>query len=360
MRLVSAPDQARWGGRAGRPGRRAAGVAAAAAGLILVTGCHVPGFSSSNAAGPTASGTITVVASPQVADAPLYIGLKDGLFSKVGLTVHVVSAATVPQEVAALRNGHADVAFGDYADMFYAQEKSASLHLLAVADGYDAGPNVMEVLTLPNSPITTPAKLQGRTIGTDQPQGIPTTNAKTHKFQPYSMDTVATASVLGSDNVEPTKIHWDPMPTSGLIGALKDRQVSAILATEPTIYEAESQLGAVPVLDSCTGATANLPLDGYFTTSSYATKNAGVVAAFRGALAKAQAQAGMAAPLQTALTHSAGLNARAAAMVTLGTYPTTLSASNLQRVVDLMSTFGSLPLSEPLSVSSMVAKPNGS
>jgi NitT/TauT family transport system substrate-binding protein len=358
MRHVSAPDQARWGGRAGHPGRRAAGVAAAAAGLILVTGCHVPWFSSSNAAGPTASGTVTVVASPQVADAPLYIGLKDGLFSQAGLTVHVVSAATVPQEVAMLRDGHADVAFGDYADMFYAQEQSPSPGLLAVADGYDAGPNVMEVLTLPNSPITTPAKLQDRTIGTDQQQAMPTTNKKTGKFQPYSMDTVATASVLGSDNVDPTKIHWDPMPASGLIPALRQHQVSAILATEPIIYEAESQLGAVPVLDSCTGATANLPLDGYFTTSSYATKNASVVAAFRAALDKAQSQAAMAAPLQTALTHSAGLNARAAAMVTLGSYPTTLSASNLQRVGDLMFTFGSLP--EPIAVSSMVAKPNGS
>ena len=65
-----------------------------------------------------------------------------------------------------------------------------------------------------------------------------------------------------------------------------------------------------------------------------------MVAAFRAALAKAQAQAGMAAPLQTALTTSAGLKAQAAAMVTLGTYPTTLSAPNLQRVVDLMFTFG--------------------
>ena len=80
--------------------------------------------------------------------------------------------------------------------------------------------------------------------------------------------------MLASDNVDAAKIHWAPMPTSALIGALQHHQVGAILATEPTIYEAESQLGAVPVLDSCTGATANLPLDGYFTTSSYATKNA--------------------------------------------------------------------------------------
>jgi NitT/TauT family transport system substrate-binding protein len=332
-------------------------VAATAAGLILVTGCHVPGFSSSTAAGPTASGTITVAAAPGVPDAPLYIGLKEGLFSKVGLTVHVVSAPSVPVEVAALRKGTADIAFGDYANMFYAEEQRSAPHLLAVADGYDAGPNVMEVLTLPGSTIVTPTDLENKVIGTAQSQGIPTHNAK-NQSQPYSIDTVATWSVLTSDNVQVGRIAWDPMPASKLIGALQSHQVDAILATEPTIYEAESQLGAVPVLDACTGATANLPLDGYFTTSSYAKRNPQVVAAFAGALAKAQAQAGMAAPLETALTTSAGLEPQAAAMVTLGTYPTTLSAPNLQRVVNLMFNFGALP--KQFNVPSIVVKPNGS
>ena len=151
MRHVSAPDQAQRGGRNRRPGRHAAGVVAAAAGLILVTGCHVAGFSSAAAGGPTASGTVTVEAAPGVPDAPLYIGLRDGLFSKAGLTVHVVSATSVPKEVAALRSGTADIAFGDYANMFYAQEQKPSPDLLALADGYDAGPNVVEVLTLPGS-----------------------------------------------------------------------------------------------------------------------------------------------------------------------------------------------------------------
>jgi NitT/TauT family transport system substrate-binding protein len=332
-------------------------VAATAAGLILVTGCHVPGFSSSTAAGPTASGTVTVLAAPGVADAPLYIGLKDGLFSKVGLTVHVVSSPSVPAEVAALRKGTADIAFGDYANMFSAEEQSPAPHLLAVADGYDAGPNVMEVLTLPGSKIVTPTDLENKVIGTAQSQEIRPHNAK-GQSQPYSIDTVATWSVLTSDNVQVGTIAWDPMPASKLIGALQSRQVSAILATEPTIYQAESQLGAVPVLDACTGATANLPLDGYFTTKSYASRNSQVVAAFAGALAKAQAQAGMAAPLQTALTTSAGLEPQAAAMVTVGTYPTTLSAPNLQRVVNLMFDFGSLP--KKFNMQSIVVKPNGS
>jgi NitT/TauT family transport system substrate-binding protein len=353
MRHVFAPDQARWGGRMRRPGRRAAGgMAAAAAGLILVTGC-----SSSPPAGPTASGTVTVAAAPGVPDAPLYIGLRDGLFTKAGLTVHVVPASSVPQEVAALRNHTADIAFGDYANMFYAQEQKPAPDLLAVADGYDAGPNMVEVLTLPDSKIVTPKDLEFKVIGTAMAQGIPTHNAK-QQPQPYGIDTAATWSVLTSDNVHPGRITWDPMPASKLIGALKDGQVNAILATEPIIYAAESELGAVPVVDACTGATANLPLDGYFTTSSYATKNPQVVAAFRSALVKAQAEAAMAAPLQTVLTKSAGLKAQAAAMVTLGTYPTTTSAQNLQRVVGLMFNFGSLP--EQFSVRSIVVKPNGS
>jgi NitT/TauT family transport system substrate-binding protein len=358
MRHVFAADQARWGGRMRRPGRRAAGVmAAAAAGLILVTGCSFPGFSSSAAAGPTASGTVTVAAAPGVPDAPLYIGLRDGLFSKVGLTVHVVPSSSVPQAVAALRNHTADIAFGDYANMFYAQEQAPAPHLLAVADGYDAGPNMVEVLTLPGSKIVTPKDLEYKVIGTALAQGIPTHNAK-HQFQPYGIDTVATWSVLASDNVHVGRITWDPMPASKLIGALQAGQVNAILATEPTIYAAESELGAVPVVDACTGATSNLPLDGYFTTSSYATKNPQVVAAFRAALAKAQAQAAMAAPLQTVLTKSARLKPQAAAMVTLGTYPTTTSALNLQRVVNLMYIFGSLP--KTIGVKSIVVKPNGS
>ncbi|SRR5579871_503223 len=357
MRHVSAPDQARWGGRARRPGRRVASAAATVAGLILVTGCQFPGFSSSAAAGPTASGTVTVVAAPGVPDAPLYIGLRDGLFSKAGLTVHVVSPSSVEQEVAALRNHTADIAFGDYANMFYAEEQKPLPHLLAVADGYDAGPNVVEVLTMPGSSITVPRDLENKVIGTAAGQAIPTQNGA-GQSQPYSIDTVATWSVLASDNVKVRTITWDPLPANKLIGALRSHQVDAILATEPTIYEAESQLGAVPVVDSCTGATANLPLDGYFTTKSYASKNAQVVAAFKGALAKAQAQAAMAAPLQTALTKSAGLKAQAAAMVTLGTYPTTTSALNLQRVVNLMFTFGSLP--DTFNVQSIVVKPNGS
>jgi NitT/TauT family transport system substrate-binding protein len=358
MSLVSALDQARWSLQARRTRRRAAAAAATAAGLLLVTGCHVPLTSGSSAAGPAASGTVTVVAPPGVADAPLYIGIKDGFFSSVGLHVRVVPSPSVKAALAALRSGHANVAFGDYADMFYAQEQKPphqpAPHLLVIADGYDAGPNVVEILTLPGTNITSPSALPGERIGTAAAQEMPVKGPGPQGGpRPFSTETVAAWSVLTGENVDPSKIRWIPTRSS-LLTALETHQVDAILATEPTIFEAESKLGAVPVLDAATGATANLPLAGYFTNSTYASQHADVVTAFRAALERAQAEGTMAAPVQSTLTKEAGLNPQAAALVTVGEYPTTLSALNMQRVADLMFSFNALP--NPLTVSSMVAK----
>ena len=139
--------------------------------------------------------------------------------------------------------------------------------LLAVADGYDAAPGVVEVLSLPGSGIYTPQDLANKVIGTAAPQGI-----RTSKDVPYSIATVATESVLQNDGVDtdpngPGKVTFKAMPAQDLVNALAKHQVDAILVTEPYIYEAETRLGAVEVLDSCSGATANLPLAGTSPTS---------------------------------------------------------------------------------------------
>jgi len=290
-----------------------------------------------------------------VADAPLYIGIKNGLFRQAGIHVRVLSAAgaTARSGVAALRSGQADIAFGDYADMFYAQQLKSSPDLRIVANGYDAAPRVIEVLTLPHSPITSPSDLTNKIIGTAEPQEMTFSNTR-----PYSLDTIATWSVLSSDNVDPTKVTWRPMPINQLISALRSGQVDAILATEPTIYAAESQLGAVPLLDSGTGATANLPLGGYFTDAAYAKAHAANLAAFRAALLKAQAEASNTTAVQGALMHFTGLTVQTASLVTLGTYPTGLQTPDLQRVASMMFNFNANPpnTTGTLIVSSMIAR----
>ena len=356
MRLVPASARARRDRRTASRARLFLGVTAVAV-LTVVAGCRVPGTAGGYSS-QHVSGTINVGAIPGVGDVPLYLALQSGAFRQTGLTVHVISYSSISSELRDLQAGKIQVAYGDYGNMFYAQAHALAaggkngLNMMIVADGYDAAPNTMEVLTLPNSGIVTPKNLQGKTIGTTEPQMMSMSNAG----QPYSLETVATQSVLTNDNVTLARVHWRPVGSSALLGALANHQVNAILATEPTIFQAESQLGAVPVVDSATGATANLPLDGYFALRSFASKNSAQLTAFRSALETGQSAASQQAPVRAALEHSVGLAMSDASLVTLGIYPTSMNASDLQRVVSLMFFFNAIPSvnGSQLSVQGMI------
>ena len=346
MKVVAAGRRPvrRWAsGRA----RIAAGCAAAA--VVLLAGCQLPG-SGSSAGSPQApaGSSITVASVRGVGNAPLYVAQQQGLFRQAGLAVHIHLYNSVKAELRALRNGVAGVAVGDYANFFYAQEQDREAPMVVLADGYDAGPNIMEVLVRPDSRIASPQDLQGKTIGTAQPQLIPHDPGG----KPYSLDTVAASSVLENDGVQPASVNWKPVPAGNLIGALRWGSVDAILVTEPEIFQAESQLGARSVLDACSGATVNLPLAGYFATASYAKQHREALVAFHAALMRAQASANQPAPLDNALTRSAGMSRETASLITVGVYPTSLKVASLQRVANLMSFYGALP--RPLDVPGMI------
>ena len=354
MRLVPIGGRTVDHRRTGRPVRALASMTALVAGLLTVAGCTA---SSSSTATPTfndASNVIRVAETPGVGDAPLFIAFQQGLFRQAGLQVRITNYGSARSELVALQHGQADVAFGDYADMFYAQAQSEAkgakngLNMVIVADGYDAVANTMEVLALPPTAhqpaVVTPQNLAHKTVGTASAGVMPTNVAGT----PYSLDTVATQSVLQNDNVSPSSISWRPLPPgapqAALLDQLRSHQVDAILATEPTIFEAESQLGAVPVLDACTGATSNLPLDGYFSTRTFANAHHSKLAVFRSVLYRAQALANnQSEPVRTTLEGSEGMSVEDASLLTIGQYPTTVSVNDLQRVISLMFAFSAIP-----------------
>ena len=293
---------------------------------------------------------ITVAAIRGVDDAPLYLAAdQNGAFAQAGLNVKIRSYSSVSQELKALQDGTVDVAAGDYVDFLYAQSVSRHGDLRIVADGYHAAPGVMEVLTSPKSTITTPQGLVGKRIGTPEPQGIPIQSGK-----PYSLETLATDAVLTNDNVHPQQITWDPMPAGDLINALADHKVDAVVLQEPYIYQAETRLGAVEVLDSCSGPTANLPISGYFAVNSFATAHTQALAEFRSALQQAQATAALQGPVRTVLSSGPGMTAQSASLVTIGAYPTSLDAASPERVESLMFNFEML--NATLNVQNMILR----
>ena len=318
--------------------------------VLCAAGCHVPGTGtpSGQAAGQAQGGEqITVAVVPGFENAPLQVGVRDGLFARHGLNVTVQTYQTLQQAYGALITGQAEVISGDYAGLLYMQARVGQAKLRLIADGYDATPGLMEVLTLPGSAVRVPQDLQGKVVATPPRELAPFSASA-----PYNVETLATESTLQSDGVSPSSVVWDAMAPSSMISALRDQRVSAIVATEPYILQAETDLGAIELLDACSGVTAGLPLSGYFTTASYARGNAAALQAFREALDQAKASAAQPGIAQSVLRTLPEMSSREASLVTIGQYPTFLSVGQVQRVADLM--YGTGMINTTLAVKNML------
>jgi NitT/TauT family transport system substrate-binding protein len=305
--------------------------------IVLATGCHVPWTSSGQAAG---SQQITVADVPDFANAPLQVAAKDGLFAENGVNVTVRTYQTLQQAYAAVASGQAEMISGDYAGLLYMQAHAADDQLRLIADGY-------EVLTLPGSAITAPQDLEGQAVGTP-----PTELAPYSSDAPYNSETLATEAVLQSDGVSPPSVRWEAMAPGSMISALRDHTVSAIVATQPYILQAETELGAVELLDACSGVTASLPLSGYFASAGFARGHAAALDGFRSALNAATAGTAQLGTVRTVLRTLPGISSREAALVTIGQYPTFLSVGQVQRVADLM--YGTGMITNTVSVKNLV------
>jgi len=172
--------------------------------------------------------------------------------------------------------------------------------------------------------------------------------------------------VLTSDNVQVGKIAWDPNGRPAkLIGALQSHQVERrILATEAHHLPGKrAKLGAVPVLDACHRRDRETcPLDGYFTTKSYARPElpGGWPDSFAGAPGpRRRPRPAWRQPLADRPDHERGAwSPGPPPWSPSAPTPTTLSAPNLQRVVKPdVRLRPRCPRSS--NVQSIVVKPNG-
>jgi NitT/TauT family transport system substrate-binding protein len=340
----------------GRARRRLLGAAMGLA-LLVATGCA----GSASAGGPV-SATITIGAVPGIDTAPLFLAWKADYFADAGLAnVRIQPFATQAAEMQALLKGQVQITASDYGTVFYTEAKNPGL-LRVLADGYDAGPSMVEIVTLPGSGIRSPADLAGKTIGVPAETILPglQTAASTN---PVSLQSAAAAEEL-KIFLGPAldSVNWWPMAQEEEVNGLSNAPggLQAALLTEPSIYDAASQLGAVEVLDAYSGSTAGLPLTGYVTESSWASHNAAAVADFQAAIARAQGQASLTGQVQQVLPATSDMTQEDAALSAIGTYPTTTSAVALDRVVRLLGGLGVIdPAKEP-SVAPMIIKPGSS
>lgn len=272
---------------------------------------------------------------PIVGAAPLSLGVQNGGFQRAGLTVTPQRIQSGALSLPALVAGDYDVLFSNHVSTIAA--KAQDIDVVIVAEASRARPNNFGVVTMPDSPLTGPAALAGRTIGVNALNNIAT---------------LTISSVLGVNGVRPDQLTFVEIPFPQMAATLQARRIDAAFLPEPFLTAAERTLGVRTLLDPTSGPTADLPIDGYVVTRAFADRFPETVRTFRTALVDAQQQAADRTVLDPLLVSSTGADPAIAPLISASAYPTSLNPVGIQRVADLMLQFGAVPA--PVDVRSMV------
>ncbi len=294
------------------------------AAFLTTAGCGV--FESGSAAPPPPleRTTLRVGVGNAIDTAPLRIAVAAGKFGAAGLNVQLVELGG-EDGLAKLTAGDLDVTFGSDIALFRAAAGGTALQLQGEA--YTSGPNTMALVTLPGSDYTVPTSKKSPRIAVNMLDDV---------------GALAARSVLGTAGVDVTKIKFKQVAFDRMPQALQAGDADAALMIEPYITRAEKDLGAHILADGARGATLDFPLSAYASAKPFAQANPRTLAAFRTALGAAQQSATDPAIVRDALPKFSDIDTTTAALISLGSYPTSLNGIRLQRVADLMHNSGLL------------------
>jgi NitT/TauT family transport system substrate-binding protein len=268
------------------------------------------------------------VGSMPVADtAPLQMAVQQGLFKAEGLDVKLQTIAGGADAIPKLKAGSLDISFGNFVSFLGAKSKGA-LDVRFVAEGFQSAAGTHDVLVAKDSPIRSVKDLAGKKVGVNTKRNISTLLIKA---------TLEPSGVKLDDDKNFVEIAFPSMET-----ALKNKSVDAVQAVEPFVTQLQQAIGARVLVDLSQGPTADFPIAGYATSADFAGKNPKTIAAFQRALAKAQTMATDHKVVQSILPSYTKITPQVAATLSYGAYPTTLSATRLQRVADVMQQYGYL------------------
>ena len=311
--------------RAKRPGYRHVAASIAILAALVSTGCgsQVAATASSSVEKPN----LTIATVPTASSAGLYIAQRDGFFRQAGLNVKILNVGSGAGVTTDLLNGSIDVLNGAYAGFIEAQVHGAGrFHILA--DGYAGAPNVDQIVVLPASGITAPQQLSGRTIAVNALNSIAA---------------LLVSSTLESQGVPPSQVHLVAMPFPQMPAALRAHRIDAAYLAEPYLSEAEVEIGGEGLIDVNAGATQDFPIDGYVATMQWCQRYPKTAAAVAQAIDRGQAIADINRPVVESVLHAyTSITVQTAAIMALGDFPTRVEAVRLQRVPDLMQSFGQL------------------
>ncbi|MGV9779542.1 ABC transporter substrate-binding protein [Streptosporangium sp. NPDC003464] len=268
---------------------------------------------------------ITVGVVPVPSAAPLFIAMEKGFFEQEGLKVRTETIQAPQAVMPKILNGSIDTFLTSYVSLIAIQDSGVA-RLKMLVESQQGAPGVNGVLVTGDSPLKKTGDLKGKKIAVNVVKAL---------------GEVTTSAHLKAAGLAPADVSFVPVPFAEQLAALRAGRVDAAWMTEPYISAAKKELSARVLVDTLTGPTEGLPLDGWAASADWTAKHPKTAAAFQRALGRAQKLAASdRAELDRVIPAYTRIPADVAAEMTLGTFSTSLDAARVQRVADLMSEFG--------------------
>lgn len=233
---------------------------------LIVSGCGGADASESSGAASVSVGVV-----PGVDLAPLYLGIQQGLFEELDLTVTINSLSSSSTSVlAAIDEQRFDFGYADTLSVLSAIDGGAQIDIISGAAASSGDPNLdyAAIMVRADSDITSLTSLAGRTIGVDA-------RGSTNEF--VMRDALLTV------NVPAELATWKTVPFVDAVGAINSGAVDAALVTEPFLTSA--RLDGLRVISyPYAEFDPNLTVSTYVTSSALSKSKPEVVDRFRMAL----------------------------------------------------------------------------
>ena len=235
--------------------------------LLATAAC---GSDDGGGAAPGEPDKVTVGVIPILDVAPIYLGVEKGFFSERDIDVTLELAEGGAAIVPAVVSGQYQFGFSNMISLLLAH--SQGLPVKVVSNGNNStgvdGEDFAALMVKGDSPIQTPADLEGKTVAANTLQNI--------------VDTSVRQSVRKAGG-DPTKVKFTALPFPEQPAALENGQVDAVFVVEP-FQQAVLAQGGRKIASSYVDAAPNLTVAAYFASQQLLTENPDLVKRFTEAM----------------------------------------------------------------------------
>jgi NitT/TauT family transport system substrate-binding protein len=277
---------------------------------------------SGGADGATETTQVTVGVIPIVDVAPIYLGDEQGFFEERGIELELVQAQGGAAIVPAVLSGEYQFGFSNVTSLLLAKSRNLPLKVVAAGNSTTGDPkdDIGALLVPADSPIQTPADLDGKTVAINTAKNI--------------SDTVVRESARKAGG-DPASIRFTELGFPDMPAAIAAERVDAAFVLEP-FKSVALQAGAREISAPYADTAEDLLIAAYFTSEQTLAEDPELVERFTEAMNESlEYAAANEEEARQVLTTYTRIDAALIPELTLPTWSTDIDASRMERLADL-------------------------